>query len=115
MNKKGSSVFSLIAFLVFINIIFGLFTDGGDLFDSIPSFFTIVILFSIITRLFQKWGKPSERGDEPTTSGFTASFFDDVKENKPQHECEYCGHMNDLDREYCENCGARQLDVDQKK
>ena len=30
-----------------------------------------------------------------------------------QYECEYCGHMNNIDQEYCENCGAQKLPTDQ--
>jgi hypothetical protein len=112
MNKKKNPIIGLIAFILVINIIFPFISGGDELFTTLPSFFTIVIVFSVLSRMFTRVTKNNSSGEQTTNRDYT-SFFEESTSNKPQHECEYCGHMNDTDREYCENCGARQLDVDQ--
>ncbi len=36
----------------------------------------------------------------------------DKKKKQNSTECEYCGHINDNTREYCENCGALLIKTD---
>jgi hypothetical protein len=114
-NKKGplSGLFSFIIFILFMQF----FITGRDINFS----YIIVIFFAFggIQYLFAflnkqaKGNKKYDSSNEFNDFDQNSSFNYSSGAQKGQVECEYCGHMNDMDREYCENCGAQQLPPDQ--
>lgn len=100
MNKK-SSIFGLIGLLIAYN---WLFNDGDDF--SFTTIFAIIAGISIVYNVFESWQKKSKANNQNQASEHRDVFIETNSETK---ECEYCGHINDIKREYCENCGAKQL------
>lgn len=107
MNR--SSISSLFGFIIFIGIVSSIFFDGSDIFNF-GSILPYIIGFSILSSILRGFRKnQSKQSDSEVRSNSTVFTREWNVTPKKKNKCEYCGEFNDSEREYCENCGAKQL------
>jgi len=101
-RTKPISIASVLIIIAFINIITKGISGAYAGFTTI--FFGIVIFSLAFLSKSNKKNNPSKFKD------YDEHRYEDYTYHQAKsHECEYCGHSNPVEREYCENCGAKQL------
>lgn len=112
MNNK--SIRGIFSFVIFIIVIQSFFTGRMFNFSNILVVFVIIGALQWVLAYFQKNSSKNSSNSNKRVNAFMnneekPNYRQSTYKQKNQHECEYCGHMNDKNREYCENCGARIL------
>jgi len=122
MDKKiGRIIIGIVVFVVLLNMFRANYYTSNPfmvfpiVFGSNALFFILLIIaiVKIISRASKRGNNRSQNREEKdgfnerSNTIFTEIHSDTHKHRKNDYECEYCGHMNNPERDYCEYCGAR--------
>lgn len=100
-RRNPGFILIFLVFFIGFNILFDSSTSTNTVFFN---FLPIIILVFVLPAIIKNVKKPDNEGSYQQTQQSTMR-----RHKKETMECEYCGHINEKGREYCENCGAAQL------